>query len=211
MQGALRRLAIRCEAQGPIDNRLPAALIVANHVSFVDILAINALLDVDFLAKNEIARWPIVGWLTRKTGNLFVQRGNSRAAHDARQAISHRLAQQRRVAVFPEGTTTHGERVLPFHGAIFQSAIDAGRPVVCLALSYHAEDGLPTADAAFAGEDTFLATLWRIASHRFLTVAVCYAGSIDSDGLDRRHLAHRAHQMVARQLQRQREVIKRSS
>ncbi len=101
-------------------------LIVSNHISFVDIFVINALAPAAFVCKEDVAHWPLIGWLCRGTETIFLVRGSRSAAYFAHRQIVSRLQYGERIAVFPEGTTSIGDRVLPFHGTLFQSAIDAG-------------------------------------------------------------------------------------
>lgn len=122
-----------------------SGLLVANHVSFVDIFAINALIPCGFVAKSDVAGWPSIGWLSRRNDTVFIERGKPKAAHLTRQRMLEVLAAERRLAVFPEGTvTTTGDRVLPFHGALFQGAIDSATPVHCLVIEHVDSDGSRT-------------------------------------------------------------------
>lgn len=203
----LHCLGIQLEISTELDRRLPPCLIVANHVSFVDIVAIRALFDAAFVAKSEIARWPLIGWLARKSGNHFLVRGSARAAQEMRETLVRDLAEGKTLVVFPEGMTSRGDRVLPFHSALLQSAIDAACTVACLTLSYHDEQGRPTSDPAFVDGDHLLSTLSRIFRHRRLVVRIGIAGLLLASEYDRRHLAHRCHQIIARQLERQRHSL----
>lgn len=139
-------------------------LIVSNHVSFLDIFVINALAPSAFVCKEDVAHWPLIGWLCRGSETVFLARGNRSAAYRVHRQIVGRLRAGERMAVFPEGTTSAGDRVLPFHGALLQSAIDAKVPVVCLALSYHDRRGKPTEAAAYTGDLSLLQCLWQIAA-----------------------------------------------
>ena len=141
-QGLLGVLGIRIEVAADIAAGLEGGLLVANHISFVDIFLINALLPSAFVAKGDVARWPLIGWLARRNGTVFIERGNRQAAQQAREHLLAALGKGQRLAIFPEGTTTAGDRVLPFHGALFQAAIDAAVPVYALALSYHDSSGV---------------------------------------------------------------------
>lgn len=178
---------------------IPAGLVVANHISFLDIFVINAIVPVTFVAKSEVERWPLIGWLTAHTDNLFIERGNRQAAQRMRQRMSSLLHAGRRLVIFPEGTTTTGEQVLPFHPALMQSAIDSRRPVICLALSYRTAEGSSTAAPAYVDADSLWDCLWRIVCSDGLIARVVLAGS---PGLveDRRRLAQLAHERVSRAL-----------
>ncbi|MDP2823828.1 MAG: lysophospholipid acyltransferase family protein [Sulfuritalea sp.] len=177
--------------------RIESGLLVANHISFIDIFVINAVLPCAFVAKSEVAQWPLIGWLARHTDTVFIERGSRKAAHRTQHEMLAALRSGRRLALFPEGTTTAGERVLPFHGALFQSAIDAAAPVHALALSYRGRDGASSAAPAYIDDISLLACLMTILKAGGLTARVALAASFDLPLPDRRHLAHRSHQAVA--------------
>jgi 1-acyl-sn-glycerol-3-phosphate acyltransferase len=177
---------------------LPQGLIVANHISFIDIFVINALVPVTFVAKSEVARWPLIGWLTARTDNLFIERGRRGAAHLTQQAMSAALSGGRRLVLFPEGTTTCGSDVLPFHAALLQSAVVSAVPVICVALGYQNTDGRMTAVPAFIDEDTLWDCIWRIVTSERVLARATVVAQLASAGSDRRHLAHQAHRCIAR-------------
>ena len=108
----------------------PGRLVVANHLSWLDIFAIDALCPASFVAKSEIARWPLVGTLVARAGTLFIERGRRHAVHRLIEHIERSLQAGGRVAVFPEGTTGAGHALLPFHANLIQAAVDAQAPVV---------------------------------------------------------------------------------
>jgi 1-acyl-sn-glycerol-3-phosphate acyltransferase len=193
----LRLLGIRVEAPGDKLAGLKHGLLVGNHISFIDIFVINALLPSAFVAKSEVAQWPLIGWLARHAGTVFIERGSRKAAHLTHQQMLRGLATGRRLAIFPEGTTTAGDGVLPFHGALFQSAIDAGVPVHALAISYHGSDGAHSRAPAYIDDIGLLDCLSSILETGGLVARVTHATSFSPPLPDRRHLAHRAHQAIA--------------
>lgn len=198
----LALLGIRIEAAGDGLDRIGNGLLVCNHVSFIDIFVLNALLPSGFVAKSDIGEWPLIGWLSRRNDTVFIERGSRKAAHDTRRKMQAALDAGTRLAVFPEGTTTAGERLLPFHAALFQSAIDAAVPLHALALSYHGADGRRSAAPAYIDDISLLACLRTVLEARGLTAHVALAASFTPPLADRRHLAHRAHQAVAAALTR---------
>jgi 1-acyl-sn-glycerol-3-phosphate acyltransferase len=181
-------------------------MLVANHISFLDVFVINAWLPTAFVAKNEIRHWPVLGWLSNKTDTIFLQRGSRRAAHAASDEILQYLGENRIVAFFPEGTTSTGDTVLPFHSALFQSAIDAACPVTPVALQYlDAISGQPSHAADFIGEDSLLACLWSIVTSpkliaRLEPLVALNTAIENTDKMDRRHLAAHAHRTIAHHL-----------
>lgn len=140
-------------------------MLLANHVSWLDIFVINAVAPASFVAKSEIARWPLAGTLVARVGTVFIERNRRRAVHEVIGALGQRLRDGRRAAVFPEGTTSDGRQVLPFFGNLAQAAIDSGAPVVPIGLRYVDPDGIPSHAAAFIGDDHFLDSVWRITGH----------------------------------------------
>lgn len=177
-------------------------LLVGNHVSFIDIFVINALLPSAFVAKSEVARWPLIGWLSRRTDTVFIQRGSRKAAHQTHWQMVEALGAGRRLAIFPEGTTTAGDRLLPFHAALFQSAIDAAVPVHAIALSYHGANGVRSEAPAYIDDVSLQGCLLSVLQADGLVARVTLAARFVPPLADRRHLAHRAHQAVAAALAR---------
>lgn len=190
-------LGVRIEGDA-ILRRVGQGLIVSNHISFIDIFVIDSLMRATFVAKHEVAHWPVIGWLTTRTDNLFVERGRRNAAHATYLHMAEILSLGRRLVVFPEGTTTRGDKVLPFHAALMQSAVVSEVPVVCLALRYTDMNGAFSACPAYVDDDSLWDCLWRVVIHDGLTVHVHFVGLLASRDLDRRHLAHAAHQRIAR-------------
>ena len=174
-----------------------AGLLVANHVSFIDIFAINALVPSSFVSKDDVHAWPLIGWLARHTDTLFLERGSRAAAQRARENIVAHLRAQARVVVFPEGTTTIGDHVLPFHSALFQSAIDASVDVVPIAITYVDANAARTYAAAFAGETTLIECLWAIACTPRITVRVNFLPVLAAAYMERRELSTKAHRSIS--------------
>ncbi|MCD2193853.1 1-acyl-sn-glycerol-3-phosphate acyltransferase [Actinomycetospora endophytica] len=152
----------------------PGSLVVANHVSWLDVLALNRVVPVRMLAKAEVRDWPLVGPMAARVGSVFLDRDRLRALPGAVAVVAGALREGACVGVFPEGTTRCGRDLGRFRPAAFQAALDAGAPVVPVALSYADAEGAPDAAAAFVGDDTLLASLIRVASARrtVLTVRV---------------------------------------
>jgi 1-acyl-sn-glycerol-3-phosphate acyltransferase len=180
-------LGIRLEIAGPAQPL--RGLVVANHISWVDVFVINAVHPVAFVAKDEVLEWPVIGWLAERNDTVFLARGSRRAAHAMGQQVADMLAGDVAVGVFPEGTTSEGDGVLPFRGALLQGAIDAGMPVQPLALRYSV-GGRRSVDAAYCGETSLLTSLWRTANASRLTVICARLDPIEA-GACRRELASR--------------------
>lgn len=177
-------------------------LLVANHISFVDVLAINAIVPVSFVAKNEVRSWPLIGWISKHTDTLFLERGSRSAAQRAREHMVEHLREGKRVAVFPEGTTSVGDGLLPFHSAMFQAAVDAGADITPIAIAYAGRDGARSYAAAFVGDTTLFECLWSIACAQHITVRVAVLPAHSGKAGDRRHLAAHMHRAISHQLNR---------
>jgi 1-acyl-sn-glycerol-3-phosphate acyltransferase len=165
------------------------ALIVANHVSWLDVLAISALRPSVFVCKSEIAAWPALGWLLGRADTIFLRRGSALAASQAVVAASQQLQTGCSVAVFPEGTSTAGDEVLPFSAALFQAAADAGAPVQPLALNYSSRA------AVYAGDTSFGESLLAVAGAHGLCVTLSVLPALAAVA-DRRHAALRCHDLI---------------
>ncbi len=151
---------------------MPGALLVANHVSWIDIFAINALAPAAFVSKAEVRHWPVIGWLAARSETVFLRRGSRGHAKLVNGEIAALLQAGRNVAVFPEGTTTDGSHVLHFHAALLQPAIESGHPVQPLAITYHDADGRPSAAPAYDADVTLGACIGNILSHRKLIARI---------------------------------------
>jgi 1-acyl-sn-glycerol-3-phosphate acyltransferase len=175
-------------------------LLVANHISWLDIYAINALAPTIFLSKDEVRHWPVIGWLATRAGTLFLERGSRAAARHAKEHLVGELRARHLVGVFPEGTTGFGDHVMPFHGALFQSAIDADVTVTPALLRYTDAHDRPTIASAYVGDTSLWECVRSIVTASGLTVHVTFLPAINSDGVDRRHLAHHSHQTISHAL-----------
>ena len=151
-------------------------LFVANHISWLDIFCIAAVCPTHFLAKQDVEAWPLFGWLCRRAGTAFIQRGSTNGASDATEQLIWRLRQGERVLVFPEGTSTIGESVRRFYPRLFQAALLARCPVQTIALRYPVPSGINQM-VPFIGDDELLPHLWRLLGEP-VTVAVLRFGII---------------------------------
>ena len=191
----LRILAIRLDRK-PTDAP-PGSLIVANHVSWLDIFAINALRPSAFVSKSEVRSWPFIGWLAAKNDTVFLRRGSRGHAKVVNEEIDGKLNSGRDVAIFPEGTTTDGTHLLGFHAALLQPAVETGRPVLPLAISYHDAAGGHTLGPAFVGEATLIDSFAAILASRALIVHLSPSPAIDTNGKSRRDVVRAAHEAIA--------------
>lgn len=138
-----------------------AVLFVANHVGWVDISMLHSQKMVGFVAKREIAGWPLVGWLAGRGHTIFHQRGSTESLGGVMGEMVRRLRENRPVAVFPEGRTRGGQEVGPFHARIFQAAVEAEVPVQPVALRYGVQGNAQTV-VAFAPGESFFGNFLRL-------------------------------------------------
>jgi 1-acyl-sn-glycerol-3-phosphate acyltransferase len=193
-------IGIQIEGQQPTRGE-GGCLIVANHVSWLDIFVLNAVHPAQFIAKSEVRDWPLIGWLSRRIGTIFIERAMRRNASLISRRVSLLLKQGVCVGLFPEGTTTDGKQVGHFHSALIQPAIDAGVRVCPMALRYQDEEGQPSSAAAFIGDTTLVQSIWRILRCPHLNALVVFTPALLTASENRRVLARTAQAAIAQGLQ----------
>ena len=175
-------------------------LIVANHISWLDVFVMAEVLPMRFVAKAEVRRWPFIGWLCARAGTIFIERNKrSDTIRTNLQAIEH-LRSGNCMAIFPEGTTSDGTQVRHFHASLLQPAIDAQTPIYPVAIHYHDKNNKPNFDAAFIDDMSFIESLWKILSSPGLHVRLTPAETIFTHVENRRVLAQEAHRRIAHAL-----------
>lgn len=184
--GLLRLLGVRLKLRG----RVPAAgplLMIANHISWLDIVVLHAARHCRFVSKDDVRGWPLVGLLATGAGTLYVRRSSARDA----MRVVHHMAQALRegdvLAVFPEGTTSDGHGVLPFHANLLQAAVSTDTPVLPLALDYTDGHGPgPSRAVSYVGDDSLLGSLWRTLCADRVVASVHFGEAQQAGGRDRR-------------------------
>jgi 1-acyl-sn-glycerol-3-phosphate acyltransferase len=178
-------LGVRSVRRGPALR--PGSLLVANHVSWLDILVLTAVAPVRLVAKGEVGRWPAIGSLAGLSGAIFIDRNRPKTLRATVDEVAAALRSGRTVAAFPEGTTFCGANQGRFRPALFQAAIDAGAPVVPVSICYD------STGAAFIGDDTLWASVRRVAALRSLRVTLVTAPALRPEPeADRKMLARAA-------------------
>ncbi len=186
----------------------PRALIVANHVSWLDIFVINSLHPCRFVAKSDIRDWPLIGWLCDKAGTIFISRGKLRDVRRIYQGLVSSLHAGEHVAFFPEGTTAAQGTLLPFHANLFEAAIEAQVPIQPYALRYQDQQGNIHRAVDFIGDMTFVRSMLTILDTPGIHARLILLPAITTDGTPhRRELADTAHAVIERALDQAEEVL----
>ena len=166
------------------------ALIVANHISWLDILVIHAARYCRFVSKSDIRDWPLVGALATGSGTLYIERASRKDALRMVRDMADAMKDGDVLAVFPEGTTSDGRELLPFHANLIQSAIAADAPVQPMSLKFiDARTGELTLAPCYIGDDTLVASVWRTLTAPPITAVVSFGAVQLANGRDRRQWA----------------------
>ena len=162
-------------------------LLAANHISWLDIVVIHAARHCRFVSKAELRHWPLVGVLARGAGTLFIERESRRDAMRVVHHMAERLRAGDVLAIFPEGTTSDGVNLLPFHANLFQAAISSGAPVLPMALRF--VDGATGANSlapCYIGDDTLIGSMWRTLCSPGISAVVAFGEPQQAEGRNRR-------------------------
>lgn len=195
-QAMVHKLGIELVVRGQPANG--PVLIVSNHISWLDIVAIHAARHCRFISKSDVKHWPLIGMLATGAGTIYIERESRRDA----MRVVHHMAEQLRagdvLAVFPEGTTGDGTTVLPFHANLLQAAITVNVPAQPLALRFlDGQTGQPSLVPCYIGDDTLLQSLWRTLCADHIQAVVHFGTPESAQGRDRRAWAADLRQAVA--------------
>ena len=177
------------------------ALIICNHISWLDIFVINSVHACRFVAKSDIRDWPLIGWLCDKSGTIFIARGKQRDVRRIYAGLVQSIHNGERVAFFPEGTTSAQGTVLPFHANLFEAAIEAQVPVQAYAIRYRDAAGNYHPAADFIGEMSFAESVLMILRHPAMHAELIRLPAVSSEGAHRRELAVTMRAKIAQALQ----------
>jgi 1-acyl-sn-glycerol-3-phosphate acyltransferase len=181
-------------------NKNEQTLIVANHVSWVDVFALNAHHACHFVAKSDIRSWPIAGWLAAQAGTIFLARGKQREVRKIYEGLVSEIKNNQRIAFFPEGTTSSQGELLTFHANLFEAAIEAQVPVQPYAIRYLNQEGQYAHEVDFIGEMTLAESIKSILSSKFIKVQIIQLPLIETTDAHRRELAIAARSAIANAL-----------
>lgn len=197
--GVLRHMGMAFEVSGTPNPG--ATLLVANHVSWLDIAAIHAAVpQARFVSKADVLQWPLLGWLIRGAGTLFIERERKRDALRVVHKMATALQAGDTLAVFPEGTTGAGPELLPFHANLLHAAVTTHTPVQPVVLRF-ADPGRRFSPAVeFVGATTLVQSVWRVATAQGLAVHVELLPPLTSAAAGRRALAARVRAQIADRL-----------
>ncbi|GAA5783756.1 1-acyl-sn-glycerol-3-phosphate acyltransferase [Chitiniphilus shinanonensis] len=188
-----KKLGITVRVQGVVPGLYPPNhLLLANHISWLDIFVLNTETVSRFVAKSEIRGWPVVGSLCHAAGTLFIERERKRDTARVSNAMIDALREGHCVAVFPEGTTSDGRCILPFRSSLLQAAIDSDATIQPIYLRYVDTAGNWNDAAAYINEMSLSQSLWRLLGAQGLVAEINFLAPFAVDGEDRRTLTRYA-------------------
>jgi 1-acyl-sn-glycerol-3-phosphate acyltransferase len=197
------QLRIHDEAAGTdaaLERLAPGRMLIANHISWLDIFAINAVATSAFVAKAELRRWPVAGWLAALAGTVFIQRSRRHAVHRVIEQLRGRIRDGFPVAVFPEATTSDGKALLPFYGNLLEAAIAEDAEIIPLGIRYLDARGEPASQAAYIGDTTFVESLWTVLGAQGLVAEVHVLRPVPTTGRNRHELARELRNLLSARL-----------
>ena len=171
-----------------------------NHISWLDVVVLNALAPSRFVSKAEVAGWPLAGYLCTKSGTLYIERSRKTAARMANRLIADALSRGERVAVFPEGTTTSGDRLLHFHAALLQPATASAGQAHPATLRYLDPGGERSRAVSYVGDETLVGSVWQLLGAKQVVARVEFGLAETAAGRNRRELASALHATISRHL-----------
>ena len=175
-------------------------MLVSNHISWLDVFAINAIMPARFVAKSEVRMWPFIGWLAARAGTLFIHRRRRNDAARVNARVTQALLAGEVFAVFPEGMTSDGSTLLRFHASLVEPALEVEAAVQPIALWYDRSDGTLCTEVAYDGERSIWDVLMGITSQREILAHVAFLDPIVTMDRHRRDITREAHDAILRTL-----------
>ena len=168
----LRGIDVRITVEGEI----PApGLVVSNHLSYLDILVFSSVAGSAFVAKREIRSWPAIGWIASLSGTIYIDRARRSDTHTIQPEMQSALCSGLRLVVFPEGTSSNGSDLLPFHSSLFQPAIDLNTPITAACLHYELTDGNAGEEVCYWGDHSLAPHLLNLLTKAFVQARVRFS------------------------------------
>ncbi|QZA77914.1 1-acyl-sn-glycerol-3-phosphate acyltransferase [Deefgea tanakiae] len=196
-QQLARKLGLRVHVFGAATPLHPAnCILIANHISWFDIFAINSITVARFVARADVQHWPVIGMLCKGAGTVFIDREKVRDAQRVNTSISTALNNQECIAFFPEGTTSNGQEIRPFKASLIQSAFETNATIQPIYLRYTNGQGEYSTDAAYIDDMSITDSLWLIATSRQLNIEIHFLEQLTPEGHDRRTLNKEVEAMI---------------
>lgn len=197
-------LGVKVKIEGaPIQNT--AVMLVANHVSWIDIFILNSCRTTAFIAKKEIKDWPIVGRLVAQSGTIFVDRSSRQAMRGVNKELDVRFAKGMCTGLFPEGTTSDGFAVKNFFGGLLEAPLKAQVPIQPVAILLYYQ-GKRSSYSSFIGDETLVHNIWILLSNSGISVTVRFLEPITqqgvASGLSRNEAANLSHELISAEIER---------
>lgn len=199
---AIIGLRVLAEGTEAIQNRPSqrGLLIIANHVSYLDVLVLASLTPCVFVAKKEVHGWPLFGLAAKCGGTIFVDRTRKSAVAAVAEAMESALKQGVNVVLFPEGTSTDGHHVLPFKSPLLEPIVRTGSAVIPVAIAYQAPQADPATELCYWGDMTLIPHLWNVFRKTEIQAHVVF-GVPEQSRMDRKTLAQKLHVDVCQLLE----------
>ncbi|MDP1614239.1 MAG: lysophospholipid acyltransferase family protein [Methylococcales bacterium] len=181
------------------DGELPEqpAIVVSNHISWLDIIVIGQYLPAHFVAKSDILSWPVIGFLSRQAGTIFIRRGDKKHILATAEKMIWLLKQNSNIIAFPEGTTTKGNEVLSFHASLFQPALLTKSTIQPIAIQYQ---GMAKEHAPFVGDDAFVPHLIKMLALEKIEVQLSFLPVVNTSGKNRHSVSHETRELILAQI-----------
>jgi len=173
------------------------AIVVSNHISWLDIIVIGQYLPAYFVAKSDILSWPVIGFLSRQAGTIFIRRGDKKHILATAEKMVWLLKQNSNIIAFPEGTTTKGDEVLGFHASLFQPALLTKSTIQPIAIQYQ---GIAKEHAPFVGDDAFIPHLIKMLTLEKIEVNLNFLPVVNTSGKNRHSVSHETREMILAQI-----------
>ncbi len=194
----LEILNVRLTVKGDPPAAMPAnSMLAANHVSWLDVFILYTQYYARFVAKAEMRKWPIIGWLCVKTGTLFIERERRRDTARTNQIINQALRGGECIAIFPEGTTSDGTNLQAFHTSLLEPAVMSQSTLYPVALRFCDRNGAVNTEVAYVDQTTLMGSLIKILAQQEIRAELIFAKPIPAQGKNRRELARAAEAVIA--------------
>ena len=194
---------VQVDYHGQIEQHRPV-LFVLNHVSWLDIFILNKKRATSFIAKSDIRNWPLVGWLVTGAGTVYIERGQRHVIKQVATQMKARFEQSQAVGLFPEGTTSEGFTVQPFHASLFEAALSTEVDIQPVALRFFDGDQR-SSRVAFVGEQSLVANIWLLLSQPGVRIECVFLGPLKhADNVEQGRVAtaKQAHAVLLAQVEK---------